>query len=50
MTEDVCDGSKEYPTYVDADGVEWDSFEDYQIAKYIAAQKRRHIFDDAVLP
>jgi hypothetical protein len=48
----VCDELSviiEYPTYTDADGVEWDSREDYEIAKYIAyrqALERRNSFAD----
>lgn len=41
-----------YPTYTDAEGVEWDSYEDYQIAKfqarYLASRRRRNIFADEV--
>ena len=41
-----------YPPYTDAEGVEWDSYEDYQIAKsqaqYLASRKRRSISDDEV--
>ena len=51
--EEVCsDGEllKTYIPYTDVEGVEWDSYEDYKIAKsqaqYLASQKRRSIFDD----
>jgi hypothetical protein len=44
----------EYPTYTDSEGIEWDSYEDYEIAKsqaqYLASRKRRSIFDDDAVP
>ena len=48
----VRDYVKAYVTYVDSDGVECDSKDDYEIAKsqakYLASQNRS-VFDDEVI-
>jgi hypothetical protein len=49
---DECVELIEYPSYTDASGTEWDSFEDYKIARvrayYLVVQERRNVFAEEV--